>query len=71
MLFLTVFILLCAGCGVKLRKNANNLIDSIKNRIDRIKREQENSEMKKLWFMNFNNFIIYLITWQSIWKNIL
>lgn len=48
MLFLTVFILLCAGCGVKLRKNANNLIDNIKSKIDKIKRDQENSEMKKL-----------------------
>ena len=33
MLILAVLVLLCAGCGVKFRKNANAVINNIKEKI--------------------------------------
>lgn len=41
-------ILLCAGFGMKIRNRANALIEAMRNKIDKVRKEHENSEMKKL-----------------------
>lgn len=48
MLLLVVLILVCAGFGVKIRNKANAVIQAMQAKLDRIHKEKENSEMKKL-----------------------
>jgi hypothetical protein len=40
MLILTVLILVIAGCGVQIRNKANNVINNLRNKIDKIRVER-------------------------------
>lgn len=48
MLSLGVLLMICGGCGMKIRVEANGLLDSIKKKMEDLRKKHGDKDIKKI-----------------------